>query len=322
MTTTREDDDARATTLDALRRACAAGDARATRIGFHAYARWFYGARGRTLAPSERRDVFEREDGGASLVELARGARSRGAIAWLRRVGAADDDDEGDDAREDDDFEARLRDESRRESREAATAWETYARAEREWSATGPLGDEAHRARVWAAASARRRREDGREGAARARDDATRGRRTRRARRDAEDSARRAEDSARRRTRGDAARATRATTTIDGYRRAWRRLERARAEKIPARTMRAKDFPFVDDATMSRAAGFRDWLTSDVAGGDARARLREEMVRWHPDKFSKYLELAREEDLDEIKERVNATSRAVRDAFKASSAAT
>jgi hypothetical protein len=46
------------------------------------------------------------------------------------------------------------------------------------------------------------------------------------------------------------------------------------------------------------------------------------MVRWHPDKFSKYLELAREEDLDEIKERVNATSRAVRDAFKASSAAT
>ena len=206
-TTTRADDDAPAPTLDALRRACAAGDARATRIGFHAYARWFYGARGRTLAPSERRDVFEREDGGASLVELARGAPARGAIAWLRRVGAADDDDddrEGDDAREDDDFEARLRDESRRESREAATAWETYARAEREWSATGPLGDEAHRARVWAAASARRRREDGREGAARARDDATRGRRTRRARRDAEDSARRAEDSARRRTRGDA----------------------------------------------------------------------------------------------------------------------
>ena len=72
----------------------------------------------------------------------------------------------------------------------------------------------------------------------------------------------------------------------------------------------------------SRAATLRDFLTSDAPRGDARARLREELVRWHPDKFSKYLDLAREEDLGEIRDRVNATSRAVRDAFKASSAAT
>ena len=49
--------------------------------------------------------------------------------------------------------------------------------------------------------------------------------------------------------------------------------------------MRAKDFPFVDDALTSRAATLRDFLTSDAPRGDARARLREELVRWHPDKF-------------------------------------
>lgn len=209
---------------------------------------------------------------------------------------------------DDDAFDARLRDERGIESG-ADDAWATYARAEREWSATGPLGDEAHRARVWAASERRRR----------ARDDA--GRREATSRRD--DS--RGSDTTRacgttRRTRGDAD-ATTGATTIDAYRRAWRRLERARARKSPARAMRAKDFPFVDDALTSRAATLRDFLTSDAPRGDARARLREELVRWHPDKFAKYLDLAREEDLGEIRDRVNATSRAVRDAFKASAAA-
>ena len=213
---------------------------------------------------------------------------------------------------DDDAFDARLRDERALESG-ADDAWATYARAEREWSATGPLGDEAHRARVWAASERRRR----------ARDDA--GRREATSRRNARD-----DDSRRRETtracgttrgaRGDAD-ATTGATTIDAYRRAWRRLERARARKSPARAMRAKDFPFVDDALTSRAATLRDFLTSDAPRGDARARLREELVRWHPDKFAKYLDLAREEDLGEIRDRVNATSRAVRDAFKASAAA-
>ena len=195
----------------------------------------------------------------------------------------------------------------------ADDAWATYARAEREWSATGPLGDEAHRARVWAASERRRR----------ARDDA--GRREATTRRNARDDDSRGSETTRacgttRRTRGDAD-ATTGATTIDAYRRAWRRLERARARKSPARAMRAKDFPFVDDALTSRAATLRDFLTSDAPRGDARARLREELVRWHPDKFAKYLDLAREEDLGEIRDRVNATSRAVRDAFKASAAA-
>lgn len=213
---------------------------------------------------------------------------------------------------DDDAFEARLRDELGIESG-ADDAWATYARAEREWSATGPLGDETHRARVWAASERRRR----------ARDDA--GRRRATTRRDARDDDSRGSETTRacgttRRTRGDAD-ATTGATTIDAYRRAWRRLERARAKKSPARAMRAKDFPFVDDALTSRAATLRDFLTSDAPRGDARARLREELVRWHPDKFSKYLDLAREEDLGEIRDRVNATSRAVRDAFKASAAA-
>ena len=209
-------------------------------------------------------------------------------------------------------FDARLRAELGIESG-ADDAWATYARAEREWSATGPLGDEAHRARVWAASERRRR----------ARDDA--GRREATSRRNARDDDSRKSETTRacgttRRTRGDAD-ATTGATTIDAYRRAWRRLERARAKKSPARAMRAKDFPFVDDALTSRAATLRDFLTSDAPRGDARARLREELVRWHPDKFSKYLDLAREEDLGEIRDRVNATSRAVRDAFKASAAA-
>ena len=213
---------------------------------------------------------------------------------------------------DDDAFEARLRDELGIESG-ADDAWATYARAEREWSATGPLGDETHRARVWAASERRRR----------ARDDARRREAT--SRRNARDDDSRGSETTRacgttRRTRGDAD-ATTGATTIDAYRRAWRRLERARARKSPARAMRAKDFPFVDDALTSRAATLRDFLTSDAPRGDARARLREELVRWHPDKFAKYLDLAREEDLGEIRDRVNATSRAVRDAFKASAAA-
>ena len=213
---------------------------------------------------------------------------------------------------DDDAFDARLRDELGIESG-ADDAWATYARAEREWSATGPLGDETHRARVWAASERRRR----------ARDDA--GRREATSRRNARDNDSRKSETTRangttRGARGDAD-ATTGATTIDAYRRAWRRLERARAKKSPARAMRAKDFPFVDDALTSRAATLRDFLTSDAPRGDARARLREELVRWHPDKFSKYLDLAREEDLGEIRDRVNATSRAVRDAFKASAAA-
>ena len=213
---------------------------------------------------------------------------------------------------DDDAFDARLRDELGIESG-ADDAWATYASAEREWSATGPLGDETHRARVWAASERRRRARDYaglREATSRrnARDDDSRGSETTRA------------NGTTRRTRGDAD-ATTGATTIDAYRRAWRRLERARARKSPARAMRAKDFPFVDDALTSRAATLRDFLTSDAPRGDARARLREELVRWHPDKFAKYLDLAREEDLGEIRDRVNATSRAVRDAFKVSAAA-
>ena len=213
---------------------------------------------------------------------------------------------------DDDAFDARLRDELGIESG-ADDAWATYARAEREGSATGPLGDETHRARVWAASERRRR----------ARDDARRREAT--TRRNARDDDSRKSETTRacgttRRRRGDAD-ATTGATTIDAYRRAWRRLERARARKSPARAMRAKDFPFVDDALTSRAATLRDFLTSDAPRGDARARLREELVRWHPDKFAKYLDLAREEDLGEIRDRVNATSRAVRDAFKASAAA-
>ena len=213
---------------------------------------------------------------------------------------------------DDDAFDARLRDERALESG-ADDAWATYATEEREWTTTGPLGDETHRARVWAASERRRR----------APDDA--GRRRATSRRDASDDDSRKSDTTRARgttrgARGDAG-ATTGATTIDAYRRAWRRLERARAKKSPARAMRAKDFPFVDDALTSRAATLRDFLTSDAPRGDARARLREELVRWHPDKFSKYLDLAREEDLGEIRDRVNATSRAVRDAFKASAAA-
>jgi len=40
-------------------------------------------------------------------------------------------------------------------------------------------------------------------------------------------------------------------------------------------------------------------------------------MRSHPDKFAKYFAVAREEDLEQVKERVNVTAQAVREAFKA-----
>ena len=102
------------------------------------------------------------------------------------------------------------------------------------------------------------------------------------------------------------------TTSVDEYRAKWRALEEAKAK-----TLALRDFPFIDAATMKSASALRDFLTVDVDEDKKRIRLREEMMRWHPDKFSKYFAAAREEDIDQVKERVNVTAQAVREAFKA-----
>jgi len=68
---------------------------------------------------------------------------------------------------------------------------------------------------------------------------------------------------------------------------------------------------------MTPATAFRDFLTTDVPQDERRSKLREELLRWHPDKFSRYLALCREDELEDVKARVNATSQAVREAFKA-----
>ena len=85
--------------------------------------------------------------------------------------------------------------------------------------------------------------------------------------------------------------------------------------------MRAKDFPFVCESKMTPATAFRDFLTTDAPHDERRVKLREELLRWHPDKFSRYFSLCREDELEDVKARVNATSQAVREAFKAFAAA-
>jgi len=194
-------------------------------------------------------------------------------------------------------FDARLADERALEDGDVDDAFAaSWARAERAWSATGPLGDEAHRARVCAA----RARKDA---ATRATTSTTDGRD--------------ATTRARRRTRATATTKARTTTmTIDAYRRAWRALERA-ATKKKGRTLRLGAYPFVEDAMLTPATALGTFLTSDAPARDARARLRAEMVRWHPDKFAKYAALAREKDADVVAARVNAMSQAVREAFRA-----
>lgn len=79
-----------------------------------------------------------------------------------------------------------------------------------------------------------------------------------------------------------------------------------------------KDFLFVDDVLMLRAAMFCDFLMLDVLRGDVCVRFCEELVCWYFDKFLKYFDFVCEEDLGEIRDCVNAISRAVRDVFKVS----
>ena len=83
--------------------------------------------------------------------------------------------------------------------------------------------------------------------------------------------------------------------------------------------LKLRDFPFVADVltSPSRTRDLSNFLVGDVPASERRARLREEMLRWHPDKFSKYLACAREEDAKSVLERVNVMSQAVREAFKA-----
>ena len=107
-----------------------------------------------------------------------------------------------------------------------------------------------------------------------------------------------------------AARAARARA--GAYRAKWRALEgRDDAAKIDF-----SDFPFIDEEILRSREILRAFLTDGVDEGGARARLREEMTRWHPDKFAKRLALAREEDVERVRERVNITAQAVRECFK------
>ena len=111
-----------------------------------------------------------------------------------------------------------------------------------------------------------------------------------------------------------------AARTLVEYRRKWDKLLRA-ADEEKTNELRAKDFPFVCESKMTPATAFRDFLTTDAPHDERRVKLREELLRWHPDKFSRYFSLCREDELEDVKARVNATSQAVREAFKAFAAA-
>ena len=338
-----KDDDAvdLATTVEAMREACVRGDARALRRAFHSHCARFYDAHGRTMRADEKmaalRDV---DDDGYALIDRAALADDLGAYEWLAERGAggafavagrhADDADESRARRRDDEdaaFREKLTCESAAETYDAlgkaeGADWETYAEAEREWSSTGVLGDETHRASVWAAA-ARAKRGETSVVTSRVDEEARKRKREAIERETAEQrrklDALRAEDAAWRAALAgeeSARKKPSAARTLDEYRRKWDELLRAAAEE-KTNELRAKDFPFVCETKMTPATAFRDFLTTDVPQDERRSKLREELLRWHPDKFSRYLALCREDELEDVKARVNATSQAVREAFKA-----
>ena len=287
------------------------------------------------------RDV---DDDGYALIDRAALADDLGAYEWLAERGAGgafavagrrDDDADGSRARRRDDEEDAFREKLTRENaaetydafgKAEGADWETYAAAEREWSSTGVLGDETHRASVWAAATRARR---GETTVSVSRVDEEAKKRTREAlEREAAAQRRkldalRAEDAAWRAAleRDESARKKpSAARTLVEYRHKWDKLLRAAAEE-KTNELRAKDFPFVCESKMTPATAFRDFLTTDAPHDELRVKLREELLRWHPDKFSRYFSLCREDELEDVKARVNATSQAVREAFKAFAAA-
>ena len=334
-----------ATSARAMREACARGDARALRRAFQSHCAHFYDAHGRTMRADEKtaalRDV---DDDGYALIDRAALADDLGAYEWLAERGAGgafavagrrDDDADGSRARRRDDEEDAFREKLTRENaaetydafgKAEGADWETYAAAEREWSSTGVLGDETHRASVWAAA-ARARRGETTVSVSRVDEEARK--RTREAlEREAAAQRRkldalRAEDAAWRAAleRDESARKKpSAARTLVEYRSKWDKLLRA-ADEEKTNELRAKDFPFVCESKMTPATAFRDFLTTDAPHDERRVKLREELLRWHPDKFSRYFSLCREDELEDVKARVNATSQAVREAFKAFAAA-
>lgn len=327
----------------AMRRAATAGDAKGLRSAFRAYQAAFYARRGRTQTAEERAATLEsRDDGGKgySLLDRASMAESLSAYEWLVSQGASDGiadvvvrgtnananaSSKSDVGRGE--FEERLREEHAEDGHDAlgsaayaSTNWTSYAEAEREWSSTGVLGDEEHRAKMWAAGERARRGEGKRKASvAHATEDAERREKRERREREEREHRRRLEDLRARDAewrKSVVEASTPKRVSVDEYRKKWRRLERA-LEKSKLGTLCADDFPFVTDEQTQPAAALRDFLTLGVSKDDRRTKLREEMLRWHPDKFSKYLACAREENLDEVRERVNAMSQAVREAFKA-----
>lgn len=324
----------------AMRRAASAGDAKLLRSAFRAYQAAFYARRGRTQTAEERASTLESREGGGngySLLDRASMAESLSAYEWLVSQGASDGiadvvvrgTNANANAKSDDDgeFEKRLREEHAEDGHDAlggaayaSTNWTSYAEAEREWSSTGVLGDEEHREKMWAAGERARRGEGKRKASTvHATEDAERREKRKRMEREEREHRRRLEDlRARdaewRKSVVEASKPKR--VSVDEYRKKWKRLERA-LEKSKLRSLCVDDFPFVTDEQTQPATALRDFLTLGVSKDDRRTKLREEMLRWHPDKFSKYLACAREENLDEVRERVNAMSQAVREAFKA-----
>jgi hypothetical protein len=326
----------------AMRRAASAGDAKSLRSAFRAYQAAFYARRGRTQTAEERASTLESRDKGGdgySLLDQASMAESLSAYEWLVSQGASDGiadvvvrgTNANANAKSDDgrgEFEERLREEHAEDGHDAlggaayaSTNWTSYAEAEREWSSTGVLGDEEHRAKMWAAGERARRGQGKRKASTtvRATEDAERREKRERMEREEREHRRRLEDLRARDAewrKSVVEASTPKRVSVDEYRKKWRRLERA-LEKSKLRSLCVDDFPFVTEEQTQPATALRDFLTLGVSEDDRRAKLREEMLRWHPDKFSKYLACAREEDLDEVRERVNAMSQAVREAFKA-----
>lgn len=82
----------------------------------------------------------------------------------------------------------------------------------------------------------------------------------------------------------------------------------------PLAPLRAADVPFPRGRTPDEAV---DVLLAGVPPGEQRAVLRQEMMRWHPDKFiGKFGARLGEGERAEVLERVNAMQQAVAERYK------
>lgn len=102
----------------------------------------------------------------------------------------------------------------------------------------------------------------------------------------------------------------------EAFLKAWAAVDRVEQGGVdgPLAPLKLSDVPFPRGRTAAESV---DVLLAGVPAAEERAVLRQEMMRWHPDKFqAKFRSRVREEDREAVEERVNALQQAVAERYK------